>query len=129
MVLRTLYSTPHPHIYWLQSSSEACREGVGRTAGSCRPEDAWEGPCSYKEKTRPLGGIQGADHLQLRLPARGSPECQAGGPASTSSLGRNSCLLVFPLEVAEVAPRPHPGVAQLEPYLAGAPLPPGTGGL
>lgn len=128
VVLWTLYSTSHPHIPWLQSSSEAHRERVSRTEGSCKPEDAWEGRCSYKEKTWPLGGIQGADHLQLDSrpeAARSAPP--ASGPASTSSPGRNPGLQAFPLQVAEVVPHPHPRHRAGTPPLRG-PTPARNGG-
>lgn len=100
-------SLSHPLLFPKLIRSQ--QGGGGKTAGSCRAEAAWENPRSYREMTRPLGGIQGADHLQLDS---SGPEWQAGREhqASTSSPAgiRNPCQAAFPLEVEEVAPSPPP---------------------
>lgn len=68
------------------SSSEARREGV-QDCGQLQGPGRLRRRCSYKETARPLGGIQGADHLQLDSPpeaarsARRVQVPQAGVPA------------------------------------------------
>ena len=71
------------------SSSEARREGV-QDCGQLQGPGRLRRRCSYKETARPLGGIQGADHLQLDSPleaarsARRAQVPQAGVPARPS---------------------------------------------
>lgn len=80
----------HPHSS-PQSSLEACREGVGRTAGSCRLRPPETAMLLQRNDTAP-GRDPRRRPPAAGLPARGGPECRA----STSSPGRNPCEVMFP---------------------------------